>query len=60
MLNRTEAKWAPWTIVEATDKRWTVVKVLETAIGRLENRLKKNGGAVPVGTDEENPEERPQ
>ncbi len=57
MLKRTEATWAPWTVVEATNKRWTVVKVLETAIDRLENRLRKSGGAVPVGMDEENPEE---
>lgn len=33
---RTEAEYAPWTIVAATDRRWTDVQVFETIIARLE------------------------
>jgi hypothetical protein len=39
MLERTETEWAPWTIVEATNKRHTHLKVYETVINALEKRL---------------------
>ena len=39
MLERTDSEWAPWTIVEATDKRFTRVKVYQTIIDALEERL---------------------
>lgn len=41
MLARTESEWAPWTVVEATDKRHTWAKVYETVIHALEERLSK-------------------
>ncbi len=40
MLERTETEWGPWTIVEATDMRHTHIKVYETIIRALEERLK--------------------
>jgi AMP-polyphosphate phosphotransferase len=39
MLERTDSEWGPWTIVEATDKRHTYVKVYQTIIRALEERL---------------------
>jgi AMP-polyphosphate phosphotransferase len=39
MFERTDSEWGPWTIVEATDKRHTYVKVYETIIRALEERL---------------------
>lgn len=39
MLARTDAPYAPWTIVEATDRYYTRVKVYETLIRALEVRL---------------------
>ena len=47
MLERTEAEWAPWFIVEATDKRWARLKIFEIAIRRLEEGLRKRGHEVP-------------
>jgi polyphosphate kinase 2 (PPK2 family) len=35
MLGQTEAEWAPWTIVEATDRNHTRFKVLQTIISSL-------------------------
>jgi AMP-polyphosphate phosphotransferase len=35
-FGRTEAEYAPWTIVAATDRNWTNVQVFETIIARLE------------------------
>ncbi len=47
MLERTDTEWGPWTIVEATDRRWTRVKILETIICRLEEALEKRGVPLP-------------
>jgi polyphosphate kinase 2 (PPK2 family) len=47
MLERTDTEWGPWTIVEATNKRWARVKVFETIIRRLEEALKERGFELP-------------
>jgi len=39
MLERTDTKWAPWTLVEADSKRWARVKVIETVIAAVDARL---------------------
>jgi len=39
VLELTDTSEAPWTIVEATSKRWARTKVLKTIIGALEQRL---------------------
>jgi hypothetical protein len=38
-FERTESEWGPWTIVEATDRRFTWVKIYQTVITCLEERL---------------------
>ena len=43
MLERTESEWASWTVVEATDRRWTRHKVFSTIVGRLEQTLAARG-----------------
>jgi polyphosphate kinase 2 (PPK2 family) len=45
MLTRTHTEWAPWTVVEATDARWTRVKVFETLVARMEAALQRRQGA---------------
>jgi len=47
MLERTTTEWGPWTIVEATDRYWTHVKIFQTIIAALEERLGKIPGALP-------------
>ena len=39
MLSRTDTPACPWTLVEATDRRWTRVKVFETLVARMEEAL---------------------
>jgi polyphosphate kinase 2 (PPK2 family) len=39
MLERTETEWGPWTIVEATNRWWTRVKIFNTIIDALTTRL---------------------
>jgi polyphosphate kinase 2 (PPK2 family) len=38
-FERTETEWGPWTIVEATDRRHTWVKIYKTVIAALEPAL---------------------
>ncbi len=38
-FERTETEWAPWTIVEATDRRFTWIKIYRTVINSLEDRM---------------------
>lgn len=48
MLQKTDSEWAPWTLVEATDRRWARIKVLEAVARTLEAALEKRGVGVPA------------
>ena len=39
MVDRTSTEYAPWTLVEANDKRFARIKVLETLCAQLEQAL---------------------
>jgi polyphosphate kinase 2 (PPK2 family) len=39
MLAKTDTPYAPWTIVEATDRRWAEVKVFETLVKAMDEAL---------------------
>lgn len=45
MLSLTDTPHAPWTIVEATDERWTRVKVFRTLVERMEDALRHREAA---------------
>ena len=47
MLERTESEWGPWTLVEATDRRWARAKIFDTLILRMEEGLEAHGCDVP-------------
>ncbi len=38
-FERTETEWGPWTIVEATHRRFTWIKIYQTVVAALEERL---------------------
>jgi polyphosphate kinase 2 (PPK2 family) len=44
MIARTETAEGPWTIVEATCRYWTRIKVLETVTRTLETALERRRG----------------
>ena len=48
MLARTDSPFAPWTIVEATDRYFTRLKVFETVIRALELKLGDNAPKPPA------------
>ena len=48
MLSRTSTAQAPWTVVEATDRRFACVKIAETISGALEDALARAGAAAPA------------
>jgi len=46
MLERTDTEWGPWTIVEATDRRWARVKIFDTIVRGLEEALRERGAPL--------------
>jgi polyphosphate kinase 2 (PPK2 family) len=54
-FERTETEWGPWTIVEATDRRNTWLKIYRTVVGALEHRLEWQPVELPLVKEE--PEE---
>jgi polyphosphate kinase 2 (PPK2 family) len=47
MLERTDHEAAPWTLVEAEDKQYARVKVVETVIERIEAGMRAHGVEPP-------------
>ncbi len=47
MLERTDTSYAPWTVVEAEDKRYARVKVFTTVTHRIAQALVEHGLDVP-------------
>ena len=48
MIERTDTSYAPWTVVEAEDKRYARVKVLKTVTERVAKALLEHGLDVPA------------
>ena len=48
MLARTDSPAAPWTLVEADDKRWARIKVIETVCAALEAGMARAGTELPA------------
>jgi polyphosphate kinase 2 (PPK2 family) len=47
MLERTEHPLGPWDLIEAENKRYARVKVIETVIARIEEGMRREGCDVP-------------
>ena len=62
-FERTETEWGPWTIVEATNRRYTTVKIFETIANSLETQLiSMNASPDPAyweETEADNPDDNP-
>lgn len=41
MLEKTDTEYAPWTIIEATDKNYAAMKIMSTVADRLEYELSR-------------------
>lgn len=41
MLTRTETAYAPWTVIEANDRRWALVRIFEVVAQRMEHELER-------------------
>jgi len=48
MLERTDTKRAPWTLVEADSKKWARVKVMETTVAAIEDGMRRHGLEPPA------------
>ena len=52
MFERTETEWGVWTIVEATDRFYTRIKIFQTIIAVLEEQLQSLNALPPTRQDE--------
>ncbi len=50
MLEQTDTEYAPWTIIEATDKDYAAMKILSTVAERLAYELEKRKTGKEAGT----------
>lgn len=48
MLARTETSYAPWTVIEANDQRWALIRILEVLAQRMQQQLDSVGEQNPV------------
>lgn len=53
MLSRTDTQDAPWDLVEAEDKGYARVKVIETVIARIEEGMRRNEIEPPAPIDDD-------
>jgi AMP-polyphosphate phosphotransferase len=51
MLDRTDHAAAPWVLVEAEDKRWARVKVVESVVKAIEAGLTARDIPIPPARD---------
>ena len=51
MIAETETDTAPWTVIEATDRRFATLKIFNRVIAALENRIEKVGHAAVSSLD---------
>lgn len=58
MLKRTDAPYAPWTVIAATDLRWACITVFETVIARIERGLEARGVSLPTEDSSAEPASR--
>jgi polyphosphate kinase 2 (PPK2 family) len=47
MLERTDHADAPWTLIEAENKRWARVKVLDTVVQAIDAGIERHGVVAP-------------
>jgi AMP-polyphosphate phosphotransferase len=57
-LENTDSEWAPWTIVEATDRRFSRIKIFSTIIRALEEKLNLSPIELPIHISETRPDEQ--
>lgn len=57
VLERTETEFGPWTLVEATHKYWTRIKVFNTLISRMEEHLSAHNVEIPPEFEDDDVED---
>ena len=57
MLEQTDMSWAPWHVIEATDREYAAVKVMTIAAGMIEERLNEEDAKESCSHLAEGPQE---
>jgi polyphosphate kinase 2 (PPK2 family) len=55
MLDKTDHPASPWHVVEAENKRWARVRVLDTVVAATEKALQDNGLSLPAAPEPKAP-----
>ena len=50
MLTKTETSYAPWTVIEANDRRWALIRIFEVLAQRIEQELDRRAQAKPLSS----------
>jgi len=58
MLAETDTPFAPWKIIEAHDRRFATIKIFQTVIDRLEQRIKQAGSSQKTRANKPGPDQK--
>jgi polyphosphate kinase 2 (PPK2 family) len=64
MLAKTETSYAPWTVIEANDQHWALIRIFEVLAQRMQHELDRRSEKKPVSNQagemiDELPKEKP-
>jgi AMP-polyphosphate phosphotransferase len=48
VLAKTETTYAPWTVIEANDQRWALIRIFEVLAQRMQQEVDRRSGKTPV------------
>lgn len=51
MLTKTETSYAPWTVVEANDQRWALIRIFEVLAQRMQQELDRRAQTKPISSE---------
>lgn len=51
MLIKTETSYAPWTVIEANDQRWALIRIFEVLAQRMQQELDRRAQTKPISSE---------
>lgn len=51
MLTKTETTYAPWTVIEANDQRWALIRIFEVLAQRMQQELDRRAQTKPISSE---------
>lgn len=57
MLEKTETEYAPWTIIEAEDRRFATAKIYTTVVEKLSEKVAEKRAEIALDEEKKNAEQ---